>query len=147
MSSWSLGDAVGRLVERGVLKVLDHPTVQAVVEQGQPVVAVLDAARECALSNVDDEAARAELQQRLPDDREVVDRAVHVLADRRRNYRDDRAYRILHACLNETAVQAIEGGGGGGEGRRGEGWRELVCGWRGGGEEGGGRRLSVSAQY
>jgi hypothetical protein len=108
VSSWSLGDAVGRLVERGVLKVLDHPTVQAVVEQGQPVVAVLDAARECALRNVDDEAARAELQQRLPDDHEVVDRAVQVLADQRRNYRDDRAYRILHACLDDTAVQAID---------------------------------------
>ena len=108
VSSWSLGDAIGRLVQRSVLKVLDHPAVQAVVEQGQPVVAVLEAARECALSNVDDEAARAELQQRLPEDHEVVDRAVQLLAGRRSNYWDDRAYRILHACLDDTAVQAID---------------------------------------
>jgi hypothetical protein len=29
---------------------------------------------------------------------------VQLLADRRSNYWDDRAYRLLHACLDDTVV-------------------------------------------
>lgn len=95
-----LGKAVMKRVEA-------MPAVQAQKERSERISPVQRAARKLAYISQDDETAKLALAELLEADSDVVKEATIDLAQRRDDYIDDRAYRLLSAAAAGTAVLPI----------------------------------------
>lgn len=100
----SLGKRLGRAALRRVER---SPRFQAQKERMDRQLPVHRAAMKAAQSSLDDEQAKAQLEERLEADPPVVEDTLAFLAHLRGDYIGDRAYRLLSACAAGTRVQPI----------------------------------------
>jgi hypothetical protein len=103
-----LTKAIGRRVTRALDEFSHTPDGQAAIERNERRMAVARMTREVAGGGLDDNAALAELRERLPQDSEASRGAIDHLAARRTSYLDDRAYRLLIAAVTDTAIGPID---------------------------------------
>jgi hypothetical protein len=100
--------AIRRRLTKTVQEIGATPEGQAAIETGIRVRAVMEAARSIAGSSLDDSEACEQLRRRLPSGKDASLRAAEELRKLRDNYRDDRAYRLLIAAVDGTAVRPID---------------------------------------
>lgn len=100
--------AVGRQLKKKVDTAAATPEVQAAIERVQRSMALWTTAVELAGSALDDEGACAELRALLPDEPDTKRDAIAHLSNSRTSYRNDRAYRLLTAAVDHTAVRPID---------------------------------------
>lgn len=100
--------AVGRRITKTLDEVAQTPEGQAALERGERERAVRRIVDQLAASGLDDEAARTQLRERLPDDPEAVQLAIKHLGEARTSYLLDRAYRLLTAAAANTPVRPID---------------------------------------
>jgi hypothetical protein len=98
---------LGKRVGTAVLKRIEaSPGVQAQVARSERTAPVTRAARKAAHSPLDDATVAAELGEQLDAAPSVTEEAIPQF-DRRDDYINDRAYRLLKAVAAETAVEQI----------------------------------------
>lgn len=100
--------AIGRQVASWVDRRMNTLGAQAAVERSKRVTGLLRVVERVAGSDLDDEAASARLREQLPEDRELVDSVVRVLADSRTSYLGDRGYRLLTSAVDGAPVRPID---------------------------------------
>jgi len=103
-----LGRAVGRRIAKALDDAAHTHEGKAAIERGERRMALARTAREIAGSGLDDDAACAELRERLPGDPEPARDAIEHLGALRTSYLDDRAYRLFTAAVNDTPVRPID---------------------------------------
>jgi hypothetical protein len=100
--------AIGRRIQKSLLESAQTPEGQAAIERGRRRWLVMETARTIAGRELDDQAALVELGEVLPGDQDSAREAIVELAEHRNSYLDDRAYRLLTAVVDGTAVRPID---------------------------------------
>jgi hypothetical protein len=102
------GKALGRRIDEAFEEARQDPEVQARRERGERIMAVTQAAREVASSDLDDASACTALRERLPHDEDAIRAAADRLRGIRTEYLVDRVYRLLSAVLDNAPVRPID---------------------------------------
>src|ERR1700722_57681 len=100
--------AIGRHVRKTLDELAQTPEVKAALERTEHGMALAAVAQEMAASGLDDDAACAELRERLAEHPRAAGDAIEQLGGLRTSYLDDRAYRLLTAAVDGAPVRPID---------------------------------------